>query len=243
MTMEYKKAADLFSRLIGSEKTVHVKLLGDSITHGVGGTGFQQNGEPITEGYARNPDGFCWARLLREELESRYNCTVTNNACTGTRIEFILDRFDELVSPDDDLVLCTIGTNNRHQYCNEQPRCTAEEYKDRFYANILKLNERFRQAGITPVFVANIPAAPSNEQDGPDYVRLFHMWDVADLYRKAQTECGFALIDLYQAFLDDCDARNVPFTSLLADGLHPNDEGYRVIYRLLMRELGLHRSI
>ena len=51
------EAARIFSSLILSEKTVRIKLLGDSITHGVGGTGFAQDGEPITQGYARNPEG------------------------------------------------------------------------------------------------------------------------------------------------------------------------------------------
>ena len=48
---------------------LRIKLLGDSITHGVGGTGFCQDGEPIVQNFARNPNGFCWAKLLKEYLE------------------------------------------------------------------------------------------------------------------------------------------------------------------------------
>ena len=48
------------------EKIFHIKLLGDSITHGVGGSGFCQDGERIVEGYARNTKGYCWAKLLKE---------------------------------------------------------------------------------------------------------------------------------------------------------------------------------
>jgi lysophospholipase L1-like esterase len=29
----------------------------------------------------------------------------------------------------------------------------------------------------------------------------------------------------------------------LADGLHPNDEGYKVMFRLIMNELGLAVSV
>ena len=61
------KAASVFSKIILSDKKINIKLLGDSITHGVGGTGFVQNGEPIVAGFARNPDGYCWAKQFKEQ--------------------------------------------------------------------------------------------------------------------------------------------------------------------------------
>lgn len=105
----------VLSNFRGKDRTCRIKLLGDSITHGVGGTGFSQNGEPIVDGFARNPDGYCWANLLRHHLEQSGKYTVVNNACTGTTIEFVISNFDVLVDADDDLILCAIGTNNRHQ--------------------------------------------------------------------------------------------------------------------------------
>jgi hypothetical protein len=66
-------------------------------------------------------------------MESHYDCTVVNNGCTGTSIQFILEHFDELVDEEDDIILCTIGTNNRHQYFVETPRHTAQEHMDIFY--------------------------------------------------------------------------------------------------------------
>ena len=233
------ECARIFSRLVMADRAVHIKLLGDSITHGVGGTGFDQNGEPITKGFARNPDGFCWAKMFKEHMESAYNCTVTNNACTGTDIKFILERFDELVSPEDDIVICTIGTNNRHFYHFWGEKPDTREFMDAFYKNILTLNAKFKEAGKAVVFVANIPASADAEKDGDDYWRLFHMNDVHDLYLKASFEGGFALISLYKAMKKYCRDKNITLDSLLADGLHPNDEGYRVMYDLLMDEIGL----
>jgi len=49
----------LMSKVILAEKTVNIKLLGDSITHGVGGTGFEQNGEVIFGSFRRSPDSYC----------------------------------------------------------------------------------------------------------------------------------------------------------------------------------------
>ena len=172
------KVANVFSRVILSEKTVRIKLLGDSITHGVGGTGFDQNGVPFITGFARNPNGYCWANLLKFYLESHFNCEVVNNACTGTKIEFILANFDTLVDAEDDIVICTIGTNNRHQSFKDGPKRTKQAHMAMFYEIILELSEKFKAAGKDVIFMANIPASADNEQDGPDYWRLFHMNDV-----------------------------------------------------------------
>ena len=234
-----QEAAKVFSKVILSDKPVRVKLLGDSITHGVGGTGFEQNGVQIVEGWNRNPDGYCWAKQFKEHLEKRYGCVVINNGCTGTTIEFVLEHFDKLVEEEDDIVLCTIGTNNRHQMKDNLPIHTRREHMEIFYQNILALNERLKASGKGYVLVANIPANAENEKDSPDYYRLFHMNDVCDLYTKAAGECGFPLIRLYPLFLNYCKANGVTLDSLLLDGLHPNDKGHDVIFSLLLEELGL----
>ena len=44
---------------IKEKRIAKIKLLGDSITHGVGGTGYCTNGEVIVDNYARNPNGYC----------------------------------------------------------------------------------------------------------------------------------------------------------------------------------------
>lgn len=240
------EAARIFSGLILADKTVRIKLLGDSITHGVGGTGFQQDGAPITAGFARNPNGFCWAKLFKDYLEARFDCRVVNNGCTGTTINFILEHFDKLVDPEDDIILCTIGTNNRHQYFTQGPKWDRQEHMRNFYRNILALHDKFLKAGKQVVFMANIPASRQNEQDtqGEDgYWRIMHMNDVHDLYSKASLERGFPLIRMYTLFMNYCRQEKIALDSLLADGLHPNDEGYRVMFRLLLRELGIAEDI
>ena len=237
------EAAKIFSKVILSDKKIRIKLLGDSITHGVGGTGFKQSGEKIVTGYARNPDGYCWAKQFKEHMESQYNCEVVNNACTGTNIQFIIEKFDFLVDPEDDIILCTIGTNNRHQYFQSGEKKSKQEYMTAFYNNIKVLYEKFKAAGKEVIFVANIPAAAGNERDGENYWRLFHMCDVSDRYLKASFECGVPFISLYRAFLNYCDMKNIAVGSLLKDTLHPTDEGYDVMFKLIMDELGLARKV
>ena len=236
--------AKIMSKVVLSERTVKIKLLGDSITHGVGGTGFEQNGEPIAAGFARNKDGYCWAKMFKEYMESQFNCTVTNNACTGTKIEFIIDHFNELVDKDDDIIICTIGTNNRSQYFTDAPKRTRREQMEMLYNNIIKLHGMFKDSAKDVIFVANIPASAKNEKDLADFWRIIHMNDVNDLYMKASAVCNFPFISMYSLFLEYCDVKGINFESLLCDdGLHPNDEGYDVMFTLIMRALGIGRKV
>lgn len=233
----------IFSKVILSYKPLQIKLLGDSITHGMGGTGFETDGELIAEGVRRNPNGYCWGNLFAKYMQEQYGCKVVNNGCSGTTSSFVLEFFDQLVEEDDDIIICTIGTNNRHQFLQDGPIRNRQEHMELFYRDILAMNEKFKNTGKDYIFVANIPASAENEKDGEDYIRLCHMNDIQDLYTKASIECGFPLISLYHLFLDYCETHGITVDSLLADGLHPNDAGYDVIYRLLMKEFGLARKI
>lgn len=216
-----------------------IKLLGDSITHGVGGTGFKQSGEPIAAEFKRNPDGFCWAKMFSELLSEKYGAEVTNNACTGTTIEFVIDHFDELVAPSDELAICTIGTNNRHQYFNSGAKRDRDEMYSTFSNNIDTLYEKFKAKGVPVVFMANIPASDKNEQDGDTYWRILHMNDINDAYSAAARKHGFPFISLYELFLGYCKENDIAVDSLLGDGLHPNDEGYKVMFSLITNALGI----
>ena len=236
-------AKEIFSQLILPDRTLKIKLLGDSITHGMGGTGFRQSGEHIVDKFHRNPDGYCWAKLFADFMESGYDCVVTNNACTGTGVQFTIDNFDALVSEDDDIVICNIGTNDRHQNFADGPRRTRREQAELFYNRLLTLNSLFVKAGKPVIFIANIPTAAYKETDGESWWRILHMNDIHDLYRKACCDVGLACVDLYTRFIGYCECRGITVDSLLADGLHPNDEGYRVMFALIVEALGLARPI
>ncbi len=235
--------AKIFSKLTLSDKTIRIKLLGDSITHGVGGSGWEQNGEHIVDNFSCSPKSYCWANLMRDHLETEFDCQVINNGCSGTKIEFIIDNFDSLVDEDDDIIVCTIGTNNRHQYFYEGERRTKKEHSRIFYENIKKLDAKLKETEKDYVFVSNIPASLANEQRSDELWRIIHMNDIHDIYTKAHFELGFAFIDLYTLFLTYCDNKRIDYNELLADGLHPNDKGYEVIFKLLLREFGLGEKI
>lgn len=233
-------AKDVINNALKSDKPIKIKLLGDSITHGVGGTGFDQDGYSFTSGFARNTKGYCWAKRFKEHMEEKYNCIVTNNACTGTNIRFVIERFDELVQGGD-LVICTIGTNDRHRYEEEGPKPTREEWGNRFYSSLTELYKMFKTKNIKVIFMANIPASAENELDGDcggqRYWRVLHMDDINALYKKGAEEFGYPMISMYDLFTDYCDKNAIEIDSLLDDGLHPNDKGYDVMFELLIKEL------
>lgn len=64
---ETKTLEDIVYKIFSGTNT-KIKLVGDSITHGQGGTGFAQNGEYIASvfgnKYYRNPNGYCWAKII-----------------------------------------------------------------------------------------------------------------------------------------------------------------------------------
>ena len=228
-----------------SEKTVNIKLLGDSITHGVGGTGFSESGDFImfdeihNHNWHRNPDGYCWAKLFKDYMEENFNCIVTNNGCSGIDIGCVIKHFDTLVDENDDIIICTIGTNNRHWFSGWGDKPTKEDFTKSVYDEVIKLNELLKNTGKHYIFVANIPASPDREKDGENYWHIMDMKDLNDLYFKAQSECGFSFMSLYNLFSDYCKNNDITGDSLLADGLHPNDAGYKVMFKLIMKEMGV----
>jgi lysophospholipase L1-like esterase len=137
------------------------------------------------------------------------------------------------------LIICTIGTNNRHQYHVDGPKRTYEQQRQRFYDNIFKLHGMLKDAGKDFILIANIPASASDELDGPTYWRIMHMNDIDELYKAAWAKLQFPFISLYDLFNDYCEENQRKVDSLLIDGLHPNDEGYDVMFALLTQALGV----
>ena len=107
--MNNRNAAEVVKSVLTAKPNAKIKLLGDSITHGVGGDGWEQKGKLIVEGWAQSPDSYCWANMFRDYMKEKYSARVVNNACTGTTVEFIIRHFQTLVDGDDDLIVGAEG--------------------------------------------------------------------------------------------------------------------------------------
>ena len=235
----YKNVSDVFAGVLGKVKNPKIKLIGDSITHGVGGTGWQQKGDVIVEGWAESPDGYSWANLFRDYMKEKYGAVVVNKACTGTNVQFVTKNFSKLVDEDDDIIVCTIGTNNRAQYFKDGEKTPRDIYLAELYEKIKIMYAKFKDTGIPTVFVANIPASEQNELDGDGYWRILHMPDINDSYKRLAKEFGANVLSMYDLFSDYCKENGLSVDELLCDGLHPNDRGYRVMFELFVGAFGV----
>jgi DNA invertase Pin-like site-specific DNA recombinase len=98
--------------------------------------------------------------------------------------------------------------------------------------------ENAKAKGKRVIFVANLPAAQKNEVDGEIFYRILHMDDINAIYKHAAEKAGFALISMYDLVSAFVAKKGILVDDLLVDGLHPSDEGYKVMFSLLCEALG-----
>lgn len=226
----YVEDTILSEMLKKASNTLNIKLIGDSITHGVGGTGFAQDGDIIVTNSSGNTwrrnNGYCWAKLLKTNLESKYNCSVVNNGCSGVDSQFIVTYINQLISDTDDVVICMIGTNNRN----------SEYAYNRLYNDLRTIYNYCQERNIKFIPMASIPASVADETASNRYK---HMEDINNIISSFAKENNLEYIDLFEPFYMYTLQRNVSLSSLLADGLHPNDAGYYLMYRLISKAIGV----
>lgn len=128
-----------------------------------------------------------------------------------------------------DFVIMQYGTNDRHT--NVTPDNTTYNLIDA----VQKIKDNI---GAETILMCACPASYKYEY-GDDVVRYFHMWDVKNAVAKAARHFGMPYVDNYDAFLRYAETHNLTIDDLLADGLHPNDLGYKVMFENIMRTLGL----
>lgn len=226
-----KTPKEIMARIFDKSINTNIKLVGDSITHGQGGTGFKQDGELIGNffghEYRRNLKGHCWANSFRDYLQEKFNCTVINNAVMGTSTVELVNKFDNLISNDDDIVICMYGTNNRINNYG----------KSSFEPNLQTIIDNCKAKDIDLILMASIPASVDQEENKTE--TNFHMEDVNHSIAKMCYKNGIEYVNVYQRFLEYCRFTKTPIDNLLIDGLHPNDSGYNVIFDIVCGELGI----
>jgi lysophospholipase L1-like esterase len=65
------------------------------------------------------------------------------------------------------------------------------------------------------------------------------MEDVNTILRSVAYSCGVAFISVHDQFVEYCDNKDIDIDTLLGDGLHPNDDGYEVMFKIICRNLGV----
>lgn len=205
-----------------------VKLIGDSRTHGSGGSGYKQDGEviPGTNDVRTSPNGHSWANSFRDLLAWKYGITVVNYGISGSNSQGIRNIIASLIEPDDDLIIMMLGTNDRHNFPS------AESIK----TNQRAIIEYAHSMGIPVILMSAPPVAVVNDNDP---IRNFGMFEVDKALKELALDYNMQHISNYDNTLKYCEYRGVTPDDLLADGLHENDAGHDVIFRHVVRSLGL----
>jgi lysophospholipase L1-like esterase len=226
----YKSIQSVMSKLVKSDTPINVKLLGDSITQGMGGTGFAQDGELIWTSWQSwyvNTNGHCWANSLKDYFQEKFNCVVKNYGMSGIGSTHILEAIDTIVEDDDDIIILMIGTNDR----NNSPGMGSST---NLVSNLNSIVDYVTGKGKEIILMSSIPSSITNETDNKN----FHMEDVDHIIMKVASENNMEYVSVYKQFIDYCDNKSVTIDSLLTDGIHPNDAGYDVMFSLICHTLG-----
>ena len=215
-----------------------IKLLGDSITQGVGGTNFAQDGDVIVSNNSTtwrvNTGGYCWANLFKTYLERKFGCSVKNYGTRGVRSYQIKEWIENgnLIEEDDDLIILMTGTNDKWA----TDSYTIEDLKSNLEWIITWCRKNGKKLILMSAPLSSVQQ-DTTYQDGTEV--KYHNEDIDHAYKAVCHKHNMGYISMYQRMLEYCDLTGTEPDTVLFDGLHPNDKGYYMMYKILMRELGI----
>lgn len=128
------------------------------------------------------------------------------------------------VEADDDFILLQLGTNDRQR----DPYGYTQEHQ-RNFINYVK------GQGKKVIMMASIPATTASETS---YPYAWHMEDINNKLVALAHEMQVPFINNYHFMIDYLMYTEKELNSLLADGLHPNDVGYELMFKNIMKHLG-----
>ncbi|NFH69039.1 hypothetical protein FDC35_03800 [Clostridium botulinum] len=201
-----------------------IKIIGDSITAGVGGTGYNCDGDIIYGLYRVNTSGHCWANTLKLYLTSTFQCTVNNFGISGLKSTDMVEHLSDLIKDDDEIVLCSIGTNNR-KFTGGDTQLISDIKT--IYNYVSSLNKEI-------IFISPISASANDDKS-----RVFSCDKIENSIMIACGDLGIEYISCYKEIEEYCYTAGINVENLLCDGLHPSDKGYDILYKIISNKLGI----
>ncbi len=211
-----------------------IKLIGDSITSGSGGSGYGNTGKCFIQekGFERfeNLYGICWANYLKYFCEKEQQCDVKNFGCSKYTTTTITRFLDDLVEEADDVILLMIGTNDR-MIAND----AIADYSKRVDSIIAYCINKGKQ-------IVLLSPPPSPLEDGIQV--NYKLGDIDGVLKEKADYLGIPFISIYYGLVEFTGENGISLDTLFGDGLHPNDNGYYYIFRILCDKIGLsfHRK-
>ena len=207
---------------------------GDSITHGVGGSNWNQNGRTIITADGRtwkeSPNSYSWTNLMINLLKNQYGCSVTNNACTGTDTKFWSDHIADLLPKNTDIFILTIGTNDRNFDTLELCRQHIVNY-------LPSIITYCRINNIRICVFSPVPASQTNEDS-----KKAKTWQINEWIREVCFQYNAEYYNLHDYIYNWYFSRNEPIGSY-SDGLHPDDAMYYYMFYAYCNLLDISPSL
>ncbi|HSG72171.1 MAG TPA: GDSL-type esterase/lipase family protein [Planctomycetaceae bacterium] len=210
------------ARLHADRRQITIVTLGDSITKGVrGGVSAEQT----------------FAALIETQLPPEVSGRVKNVGIGGERTDQALERLDQIVALQPDIVTIMYGTNDSYvDQGKTESRITVDEYRN----NLSNIVSELLRRGIQPILMTeprwSDDASPNGLGENPN-IRLEPYIVVC---RETAREWRVPLIDHFAKW-SDARANGVNLREWTTDGCHPNPAGHRELTSLILPEL--HRAI
>lgn len=230
----YKSLPSIMGKFVTGEYT-QLKLLGDSTVHGVGGSGYDETaagGGVLIPGQTSrytSPNSISWGNYLRDYMADKFGATVVNYGRSGASSVWILNNLDVLIEPEDDVVLISVGINDR---------ITSTGSTIDYYNRLVTMANQIREMGKEVSFMAPQPVNLRNEESIPNDTYNFRMQDVANVVTAVNGEMNQDYVNMYNLINCYLEANEMSLSNILADQLHPNDTGYELIYKLFLHACG-----
>ena len=216
-----------------------IKLIGDSITAGVGGKGYAIDStnrviivDTIENQTYResNIDFPCWANYLRKYCADNFTgIDFKNNGIGGKSAYWLCQgtRLSQLVDDNEDIVFLQMATNDRRDCA------TPTEFKKYLSQVVDYIKARCKVL----VLMSAPPVALAQETYN------FTMFEANKVIKEVAKEKGVTFISHYDNAMNNFVAKGVAIENLLADGVHPHFQFYREMWSLIQKELMIPQKV
>lgn len=227
--------ANYLSNKIKNKDVVDVYIVGDSISAGVGSSGYNLTTTPIFTDktgvtyYEPNHTSPSWANRLRSYLERvSPNSALFNGAIGGKSAKFFNEN-KALYMPDNkDVVFVMLGTNDRVVSAN------LSEFK----TNLTELLEYVDNKSNFMVVMSANPVKADYDAQGN-----FSQEEANSIIVEICKENDYFLINHFTETTSKMYAKNYNIEDILTDNAHPNDRGYALYWDTIQKALGINDTL
>jgi lysophospholipase L1-like esterase len=187
-----------------------------------------------------------YATILQDELR---HVRVINAGVGGNTTEMARKRFEaDVLSHRPRIAIIQFGINDAAVDVWKTPAATQPRVSlDRYEANLRFFVRSLQSSHALVVLMTPNPlrwtpklkelyGRPPYKLDDPDGLNIL-LTQYSEAVRRVARDEHAALIDVQQAFADDAQKRHASVDALLSDGMHPNDDGQRIVAELLRKRI------